>query len=159
MINDVIDILESQAKIYGKLIKYSEQMQVAIIKDEVNELNILIQAESALAMKFSVLEKKRVKLVKRLAASLEFSGENFNIVEMKKHATGEQVEKLTKLEEKMAKIVIKLNSINSTNGRLIKNRLDIVNFSLNYLGLSNNGVYDKKSKNKTTQSKLIDESI
>jgi flagellar FlgN protein len=159
MINEVINILESQAIIYDKLIKYSEQMQVAIIKDEVNDINILIQAEAALTMKFSALEKKRDKLVKQCANSVQYRGDNFNIVEMKKIASADQVAKLDLLEDRMSKIIIKLNSLNSTNGKLIKNRLDIVNFSLNYLGLSNNGIYDNKTKNKHKQSKLIDESI
>lgn len=159
MINSVIEILESQAKIYEKLIKHSEQMQKAIIKNDVNEINILIQAETALTMKFSTLEKKRAKLVKQIAISTKYTGDNFNIIEMKKFASTEQVAKLSSLEDRMSKIIIKLDSLNSTNSKLIKNRLDIVDFSLDYLGLANNGIYDNKTKNKKNQSKLIDESI
>ena len=159
MVDNVINILQQQQTIYQKLIKYSRQMQKAIVKDDTTEMNILIQAESALAMKFSVLEKKRISLVNNIAKTVEYNGSNFNIDELKKHSTAIQIEKLNTLESKIADIIVELNELNTTNGSLIKNRLDVVNFSLNYLGLATNTVYNKTNLNNSSQSKLIDESI
>ncbi|QOR35362.1 flagellar protein FlgN [Clostridium sp. 'deep sea'] len=159
MVDNVINILQQQQTIYQKLIKYSRQMQKAIVKDDTTEMNILIQAESALAMKFSVLEKKRTTLVNNIAKTVGYGGNNFNIDELKKHSTAMQIQKLNTLESDIADIIVELNELNTTNGSLIKNRLDVVNFSLNYLGLATNAVYNKTNLNNSSQSKLIDESI
>ncbi len=161
MIDNIIDILEKQAKIYQHLIKLSEQMQQAITENNLKNIESLIQVESALTMKFSVLEKNREHLVRKLEQQINYTGENLNIVEIKKHATEQQCLAFDSLESRMSGIILELERLNTTNRMLIKNRLDIINFSLNYLGAGeNNKIYENLRKNKLTPtSKLIDESI
>src|SRR6056297_1272508 len=93
-ITELIEILENQNKIYNALIDVSKEMKEQIEKNDVKELDVLVKVESALTMKFSILENKRKAMSRNLRTELDIPENSFNMTELKKYLDKNEAEKM-----------------------------------------------------------------
>jgi hypothetical protein len=158
-INDLIEILENQNKIYNALIDVSKEMKQYIEKNDVKELDMLVKVESALTMKFSLLENRRKAMSRSIRAQYDIPEDSFNMTELKKYLNESEAAKMEETQESLIKSMQELDQINSSNNMLVKSRLDWIDLSLRILGKNNINKNYKKEKKIERQTKLVDEII
>lgn len=158
-INDLIEILENQNKIYNALIDVSKEMKQYIEKNDVKELDMLVKVESALTMKFSLLENRRKAMARSIKNQYDIPEESFNMTELKKYLNESEAAKMEKTQESLIKSMQELDQINSSNNMLVKSRLDWIDLSLRILGKNNADKNYNKEKKIERETKLVDEII
>jgi hypothetical protein len=157
-VKDLIMILEDQNKIYEALIDLSKEIKESVKANDVKEIDILVKVESALTMKFSVLENKRKSVSKAVQREFEIPEELFNISVLKKYLNKEEIEKIEKAQKNLVESMKNLDEINSSNNMLIKSRLDWIDLSLKLMGESKKQNYNKNRQTEKN-SKIVDEII
>jgi hypothetical protein len=158
-INDLIEILENQNKIYNALIDVSKEMKDYIEKNDVKELDMLVKVESALTMKFSLLENRRKAMSRSIRNQYDIPEESFNMTELKKYLNQTEAAAMEKIQESLIKSMQELDQINSSNNMLVKSRLDWIDLSLRILGKNNSDKKYNKEKKIERETKLVDEMI
>jgi len=158
-INDLIEILENQNKIYNALIDVSKEMKQYIEKNDVKELDMLVKVESALTMKFSLLENRRKAMSRSIRTQYDIPEDSFNMTELKKYLNESEAAKMEETQESLIKSMQELDQINSSNNMLVKSRLDWIDLSLRILGKNNIDKNYNKEKKIERETKLVDEII
>lgn len=158
-INDLIEILENQNKIYNALIDVSKEMKQYIEKNDVKELDMLVKVESALTMKFSLLENRRKAMSRSIRTQYDIPEDSFNMTELKKYLNKSEAAKMEETQESLIKSMQELDQINSSNNMLVKSRLDWIDLSLRILGKNNIDKNYNKEKKIERETKLVDEII
>jgi hypothetical protein len=153
----LINVLEQQSNVYQVLVDLSQKMQDAIMINNITKIDSLIKMQMALVMKLSSLERKRSEIAKDISHKVSVPEENLNISEVKKHLGEEQFSKLETLEMKLNESISVLAEINNTNSMLINNGLDLIEYSLEILGVTKDSTYNIKGNNNHKQ--IIDEKV
>src|SRR6056297_613666 len=102
-IAELIEILDDQNKIYGPLIDVSKEMKLYIEKNDVKELDMLVKVESALTMKFSLLENRRKSMSKNIRTEYDIPEDSFNMTELKKYLNKSEADKMEETQESLIK--------------------------------------------------------
>src|SRR6056297_1785249 len=158
-ITELIEILENQNKIYHALIDVSNEMKQHIEKNDVKEIDMLVKVESALTMKFSLLENRRKSMSRNIRSQYDIPEESFNMTELKKYLNKSESEKMEETQESLIKSMKELDEINSSNSMLVRSRLDWIDLSLKILGINSNDKKYNKEKKIERETKLVDELI
>jgi len=158
-ITELIEILENQNKIYVALIDVSKEMKHHIEKNDVKELDILVKVESALTMKFSLLENRRKSTSRTIRNQYDIPEDSFNMTELKKYLNKSESEKIEETQESLIKSMKELDEINSSNNMLVRSRLDWIDLSLKILGKNSTDKKYNKEKKIERETKLVDELI
>ncbi|MFO7887194.1 MAG: flagellar protein FlgN [Eubacteriales bacterium] len=158
-ITELIEILENQNKIYHALIDVSKEMKLYIEKNDVKELDMLVKVESALTMKFSLLENRRKSMSKNIRTEYDIPEDSFNMTELKKYLNKSEADKMEETQESLIKSMKELDEINSSNNMLVRSRLDWIDLSLKILGKNNSDKKYNKEKKIERETKLVDELI
>lgn len=133
LINELIDILEQENRIYEEILKISKNKTNIIVEGKVTELENIVKLEQALVIQMGRLENLREEVVEKLAASLRINPSDITISELAKHLEKEQSQKLKNVQDKLGGTLKELRNSNELNSKLIKNSLDYINFSINVL--------------------------
>jgi|SRR6056297_3273497 len=158
-IAELIEILDDQNKIYGALIDVSKEMKLYIEKNDVKELDMLVKVESALTMKFSLLENRRKSMSKNIRTEYDIPEDSFNMTELKKYLNKSEADKMEETQESLIKSMKELDQINSSNSMLVRSRLDWIDLSLKILGKNSSDKKYNKEKKIERETKLVDELI
>jgi len=158
-IAELIEILDDQNKIYGALIDVSKEMKLYIEKNDVKELDMLVKVESALTMKFSLLENRRKSMSKNIRTEYDIPEDSFNMTELKKYLNKSEADKMEETQESLIKSMKELDEINSSNSMLVRSRLDWIDLSLKILGKNTTDKKYNKEKKIERETKLVDELI
>ncbi len=158
-IAELIEILDDQNKIYGALIDVSKEMKLYIEKNDVKELDMLVKVESALTMKFSLLENRRKSMSKNIRTEYDIPEDSFNMTELKKYLNKSEADKMEETQESLIKSMKELDQINSSNSMLVRSRLDWIDLSLKILGKNTTDKKYNKEKKIERETKLVDELI
>ena len=158
-IAELIEILDDQNKIYGALIDVSKEMKLYIEKNDVKELDMLVKVESALTMKFSLLENRRKSMSKNIRTEYDIPEDSFNMTELKKYLNKSEADKMEETQESLIKSMKELDQINSSNSMLVRSRLDWIDLSLKILGKNSTDKKYNKEKKIERETKLVDELI
>lgn len=158
-IDELIEILENQNKIYVALIDVSNEMKLYIEKNNVKELDMLVKVETALTMRFSLLENRRKAVSRTIRSQYDIPEEFFNMTELKKHLNQSEADKMEKTQENLISSMKELDEINTSNNMLVKSRLDWIDLSLRILGKNNPDKKYNKEKRIERETKLVDEII
>jgi len=158
-IAELIEILDDQNKIYGALIDVSKEMKLYIEKNDVKELDMLVKVESALTMKFSLLENRRKSMSKNIRTEYDIPEDSFNMTELKKYLNKSEADKMEETQQSLIKSMKELDQINSSNSMLVRSRLDWIDLSLKILGKNTTDKKYNKEKKIERETKLVDELI
>jgi hypothetical protein len=134
-------------------------MKDYIEKNDVKELDMLVKVESALTMKFSLLENRRKAMSRSIRNQYDIPEESFNMTELKKYLNQTEAAAMEKIQESLIKSMQELDQINSSNNMLVKSRLDWIDLSLRILGKNNSDKKYNKEKKIERETKLVDEMI
>ena len=155
-INELINILEQEARVYEAVFKLSKNKTSVIVEGKVSELENMVKLEQSLVIQIGRLENLRESVAGALAEKLGMKNTELTLSELAKHLKGEQGNKLTEVQSRISGTLDELKGSNELNSRLIKNSLDFINFSINMIasvdtGTNNYGlngqVNDTKKRN------------
>lgn len=139
MIDNLIKILNEEAKIYEDILKISKNKTDVIVKGKVSELENITNIEQSLVFKMGKLENMRESLIIELAKQLGISNDQMNVSKISKYLDNDQAQRLKAFNDKITSTVKELRDSNELNSRLIKNSLEYINFSINVLSSADTG--------------------
>jgi flagellar biosynthesis/type III secretory pathway chaperone len=131
---EFLNIMMEEHNICKDLLKISKSKTQAIKENDIGGIDGLVKVESALVMKFSALERNRNSLCNEMSESLELSGADFNMTELKSKTRDDDYKYIDSLQKDLKKTLGELQEVGKLNDTLIKSRLDWINISMRVLG-------------------------
>ncbi len=132
-INELMDILEREAKIYEDILKLSQDKTDIIIKGKVKELENITKLEQSLILDMGRLEDLREKTVRDLSTDIDSKSSQLTVTELIKHIDKNQADRLEGYKTNLLGIIEEVKKVNDLNSKLIQNSIDYINFSINIL--------------------------
>ncbi|MGE5328923.1 MAG: flagellar protein FlgN [Deltaproteobacteria bacterium] len=157
IVENFIQMLEAEHKIYEEILKLSKDKTQIIIEGKVSELDHIVKLEQAFVLQISKVEKSRNEFFLKFSQEINLNKKTWNVTELKKIASPEQVKRLEKYQQGMTGILSELAQVNQLNSKLISNSLEFIEFSLNIMSSAdiasnnygNNGdTLNKEKKNR-----------
>lgn len=143
----ILSALKNEKTIYDKLLSSSIEKKDFIIEGKLKELDRIVQIEGNLILKISKLEDEREAAVDALAKELGFPRENLTVTYICDELKDKRCGPLKEITQSIAGILSQLKEVNDINGKLIKQSLEYIDFSINLITDSlepHNGVYEAK---------------
>lgn len=131
LLDNLIEVLDSQKEIYDKILKLSKNKTDVIINGKVDELEKFTKQEQTFIINIAKLEDERQGLVSKIAEQTEISSDSATLSELIQGLDKNKAEKLESCRKNISEILAELKSVNELNSVLIKNSLEYVEFSLN----------------------------
>lgn len=158
-IDDIKDILKKQTEMCKCLIDISVKIRIAAEKNDIKQIDQLIRIEDALTMEFFAIEKHRNIIVEAYKKEIGYSSESFCISEMNKFFKKEDADVLKKIGNELKSTISELSRVNETNKKILKSRLDWVDFSLTVLSDDEDNTYSTDDKIIKKEEGLINELV
>ena len=133
MINELIDVIEQENRVYDDILKISKNKTGIIVEGKVTELESIVKLEQSLVLQMSRLENQREALVDKMSGVLKMKPEDITITGLARQLEADQARKLKHVQDKLVYTLKELKNTNELNSKLIKNSLDYINFSVNIL--------------------------
>lgn len=132
---ELIEILEKEEELYGKLLSLSMEKTPVIISANLENLQKITDEEQVVLSKISSLDKKRVQNMKDIAnvinrdfATLKVT----DLIDMLKARPNEQ-QRLAQIFDKLSDTIDQMRRANEQNRELLSNSLEMVEFDMNIL--------------------------
>lgn len=156
------DLIARQTAAYGKLIELSRKEKDAIIKNDVPELNVIVEEEQKELKSIMQLESERKELF--YSFSKETGVDKLYMRDIIGMTDGAVHEELKATEQELEDTAAELNRINKLNKTLIETQIQYSSFYMNLLSgpvnamdtYSNSGRLSDKN---TVNNVLLDQSI
>ncbi len=132
-INDLMDILEREIRIYEELLKVSKDKTEIIVQGKVTELDNITKIEQVLVLNMGKLEAFREKVVNDLSQELRTNPWDLTISELFQYLDRNQTQRFEEYKTKLLNTINEIKTINELNSKLIQNSIDYINFSVNVL--------------------------
>lgn len=132
LMDDLIQVLESENEEYRKLVRLSEEKKQVIIKAEVPALEKIVDMEQDVSSNIRNLDNRRRKVMDDMATVLNRPREGFTltaIIGILESQPQEQ-RRLQNVKEQLAATIDQVQKINGQNQILLKQALDMVEFDL-----------------------------
>ncbi|HOM01326.1 MAG TPA: flagellar protein FlgN [Acetivibrio sp.] len=133
LINDLMDVLSQESKIYEDILEISKNKTDVIVKGKVSELESITNLEQSLIFKIGKLEESRENIVSEISDAIGINPSEITMSELEKHVDENQAERLRDYKKHMSSIIEEIRDINEINSKLIKNSIDFIDFSINIL--------------------------
>ena len=153
MINELILVLDQEAKVYDDILKISKNKTNIIVEGKVSDLESIVKMEQALVLQMARIETMREKLVDKLSKELNIKPSETTITEILRHVKSTEAEKLKDCQLNMTNVLSDLKKTNELNSKLIKNSLDFINFSINLISAVDIGTNNYGTGGQTNDSK------
>lgn len=158
LIKELTETLTEQNNIYQSLLEVSSKKKVAIIENNISNLQEFLKEENVLVGRNQRLDKKRIEIFKDISMVLG-KNEDLSLKDIIEAMKGQEGEKeLTEIREKLLDILPKLKSLNDQNQELIKISMDYVDFSMNVIRASSGNAptyYDSLGNEINTSDKKM----
>ena len=154
----IISTLEKENKIYRELLSLSNEKKDYILEGKVKEIDKIVQIESSLIIEISKLEKVREATVQALAEGYGLPQENLTVSYISEKIKDPRSKILAEITDSISKTLVDLKEINDTNGKLLEQSLEYINFSVNLINSSlepQNGVYEAKTGETTGEKRSL----
>ena len=134
MISNLIQILNEQTERHSELLGLSIEEKDAIVKNDIETLQKLVNLKNIVISQNNKLERKRIALVADIAEVLALKDKDIDIKTLSEMLEGkpEQAE-LVEAGKKLKDVVVELKEVNDFNKELLENALGFVEYSLNAL--------------------------
>ena len=134
MITNLIEILNEQTERHTELLGLSIEEKDAIVQNDIETLQKLVNLKNIVISQNNKLEKKRLSLMSDIVEVLALKDKDIDIKALADLLEGkpEQAE-LIEAGRKLRDVVIQLKEINDLNKDLLENALGFVEYSLNAL--------------------------
>lgn len=135
LMEELIDTLDAEEVLYGKLIPVEEEKTRAIISNDLEALQDIAAREHELVDRTAALEGKREQVAMDIATVLGKDPKTITleqIVEVLKNQPDDQ-KKLRNVHDRLKKTVTQLQQVNNQNKELLKEAIDMVEFNMNVI--------------------------
>lgn len=135
LMEELIETLEAEEKIYHELLPVERDKTRAIIANDLNALQEITVREHDLVDQTSTLENKREQIAKDIATVLGKNPATITleqIVEVLKNQPEDQ-KKLQEVHDRLKQTVTHLQEVNDQNKELLKEAIDMVEFNMNVI--------------------------
>ena len=134
MITNLIEILNEQTERHRELLGLSIEEKDAIVENDIDTLQKLVNLKNIVISQNNKLEKKRVSLVRDIAEVLAYKEKEIDIKTLSEMLEGKPEQKeLIEAGQQLKSVVLELKEINDLNKDLLENALGFVEYSLNAL--------------------------
>lgn len=133
LIHDLMDVLEEEISFYTILLEISKKKTDIIVLGDVSALQQLTTQEQEVVAKNLKLEKQREDIIEDIALVLNETKETLTIGKLiqRLQNTGEDQERLRQIQMEIQNILNELKQSNEQNKMLIKQSMEMVNFTMN----------------------------
>ena len=135
LMEELIETLDAEEKIYRELIPVEEDKTRAIIANDLDSIQDIAVREHDLVDQTSALEGKREQIAKDIATVLGKNPATITleqIVEVLKNQPKDQ-KKLQEVHDRLKKTVMRLKEINDQNKDLLQEAIQMVEFNMNVI--------------------------
>lgn len=135
MIEELIDTLDREDRLYADLIPIQEEKIRAIVANDLDALRRLSNDEQRLVDEVGNLEKKRVRVINDVATVLGKVSGTMNleqIIQTLKRQPKEQ-KQLQELHDRLRRTVARLQELNIQNKKLLNEALEMVEYNMNVI--------------------------
>ena len=160
LVEELIDVLENEHKIYEEMIPISEKKTLVIVENDITSLQSITEKEQEIIGRINALEKKRQEIMSNIKIVLGDKGKDLNLrrlVQLLEKQPKEQ-KILSQLHDKLVETTERLVEVNNKNKSLIEQSLEMLEFNMNFVQSANmaqmNNTYNKgASSNNNSMSK------
>lgn len=159
LINDLIDVVEKEAKAYENILEISKNKTDIVIKGKVKELESITELEQSLIIQIGKLEAERESLVDKIFSVIGEDSSNMTISELVGYIEEPQAKRLNSYKEHMISVLKEIKDVNDINAKLIKSSIDFIDFSINIMSNVNsdgNNYSDKGQVNDSEKKTYFD---
>lgn len=135
LMENLIDILNKESSEYDALLELSMKKTPVIVGAQLEELQKITDEEQIVVSRIHHLEKEREENLKDIANVLNKDVKTLklsNLIDMLEARPTER-QKLADVHDRLQSIVHRIKMVNTQNGELIHNALEMVEFDLNLL--------------------------
>ncbi|NLJ95901.1 MAG: flagellar protein FlgN [Clostridiales bacterium] len=135
LINELIDILYEEDRIYNELIPIARNKTHIIVENDITSLQDITSKEQEAIDKITSLENKRARVMDDIKTVLGKKGTDLNLSTLVGLLDDRQKEKrvLSEIHDKLKNTVNILVEINNRNKSLIQQSLEMIEFNMNFL--------------------------
>lgn len=135
LIEELIETLDQENKIYESLIPVNEKKTRIIINNDLKALQDITDTEQEMVQKISALEAKRQEVIINIGTVINRDPGTLTLkrlVQLLEKQPKEQ-EQLSIIHDKLQKTVHRLKDINHQNQSLIEQSLEMIEFNMNFI--------------------------
>lgn len=135
LIEELIDTLGQEAKLYNDLIDIAESKTQVIVSNDLEALQEITAEEQFMVEKVNVLDKKREEIVKNIGIVVNKNPNDINIKSVIDMMDKQPTEKkyLCEVHDNLKKTIRRLVDINNHNKSLIQQSLEMIEFNMNFI--------------------------
>ena len=132
MVDKLILALEKDCEIYSEVLRLGELKKEIIIKGDIEELDKITKREHALIASLMKLEEIRDKIVSEIMRQTGIQKVDV-IDDITTVMDAGSKEKIQSVKRKLENIMSDVKDVNESNGTLIKQSLDMIEFNVNLM--------------------------
>jgi flagellar biosynthesis/type III secretory pathway chaperone len=134
MLDQLADVMKEQTERHNELHGLSLEEKDAIIQNDIDALQNLVNLKNMVISQNSRLEKQRISLVKDIAEVMGHKGSDLSLADVIEILTDDaDKEKLRIAGTDLRESVNRLKEINDINKQLLESSIEFVEYSLNAL--------------------------
>lgn len=148
------DNLKEQNEIYTKLLTLEERKKDALVKNNIQEIELITSQEEVFIIRVNRLEKDRLLWAEQIGHELGKPPEELTLAEIAEHFPT-----LEEVRLDLDQIVVKLKEVHEINSQLLQQAMKIVDYSVGLLTHQESNTYSypgSREKDETKKRQLMD---
>lgn len=135
LLENLIDVLDSENAAYEKVAALAESKTSAIVAGDIENLGKIMEEEQEIVGKIQRMEKQRDKFLADIANVVNRDVETLKLIDLIQmlESMPDQQQKLKDVQKRLRGTIDKLREANGKNQLLLAERLDMVDFNLNMI--------------------------
>ncbi|HHV10444.1 MAG TPA: flagellar protein FlgN [Clostridiales bacterium] len=135
LIEELIDVLEQEYKLYKELIPIAEMKTQVIVKNDLNSLQEITDKEQAAVDQLNVLEHKRETVMLDIKTVINRKSKEFSLKDLIGLLDKQPKEQkaLSVIHDNLKAAVQRLVGVNNRNQSLIQQSLEMIEFNMNFI--------------------------
>lgn len=135
LMENLIDVLNKQYKVYEQLLVLSTTKTTAIVKGSLEDLARITDEEQNVVGILNRYDKEREEVMKDIANVINKDVEGLKIANLAQMLSNrpEEQKKLNEIGDKLRDVAMRMKKVNEQNKELLENSLEMVAFDMNLL--------------------------
>lgn len=133
LIDELVEVLDKENSEYTILLALSTEKTSTIVKNDIEQLQLLVTKEQEVVDRINILEKQREKTVEDICKVLHVNPGDLTVkvlIDLLKKQPEEQ-KKLQEVHTKLGNTLKKMVRVNESNKMLMKESMEILEFEMN----------------------------
>ncbi|MDE6221460.1 MAG: flagellar protein FlgN [Lachnospiraceae bacterium] len=135
LLENLIDVLDSENAHYEKLVTLAESKTPVIVAGDIENLGKIMDEEQEIVGRIQGMEKERDKFLADIANVVNRDVKTLKLIDLIQmlESMPDQKQKLEDVQKRLRATIDKLKETNGKNQLLLSERLDMVSFNLNMI--------------------------